>query len=194
MKRRAGTYIRHNATLLSACSALVLVAVQGATLRLSTSEALIRIVLPATIAVAPLTLWVFRRHLGIWVIYVGLAANLAVILANGGLMPITRATVVDAIGAERAAEYEVGEWITGSKDVLVDDGSGRATALGDVIIVRVGDGGFAASPGDIVVFAGLMLLVAELSWGWQRGARAERRIRGKESSPPRAEGSAPTPR
>jgi hypothetical protein len=195
MSARAVAWIRHNAVVLSGAAAVALVLLQTAALRLSASESLVRIILPATIAVAPLTLWALRKHMGIWVIYVGLAANLAVILANGGLMPIRQSTVVEAIGAERAAEYEVGRWIAGSKDVLVDDGSGRATALGDAIIVRLGGGGFAASPGDVVVFAGLMLLIAELSWAWQRGARIDRRSReGTRASPPRAEGSAPTPR
>jgi hypothetical protein len=105
-------------------------------------------------------------------------------------MPIERSTVVEAIGAARAADYETGAWIEGSKDVLVGDGEGRLTALGDGIIVRIGANGFAASPGDMVVWSGLLLLVAEASWGWQKDLRTrtpdERRARP-------AEGSAPTP-
>jgi hypothetical protein len=106
-------------------------------------------------------------------------------------MPIERRTVAQAVGAERAASYAPGDWIAGSKDVLVADGAGRATALGDSIIVRVGGGGFAASPGDIVVWCGLALLVAEASWGWQRSRRG-----GRDDATPiahAAEGSAPTP-
>jgi hypothetical protein len=151
----------------------------------------VRIALPATIALAPAALWPLRGHVGVWVMFVGFAANLAAILANGGLMPIERSTVVDAIGAERAAAYAPGAWIAGSKDVLVEDGDGRATALGDSIIVRLGGSGFAASPGDVVVWSGLALLVAEASWGWQRRSRAARAD--ASSHPHRAEGSASTP-
>jgi hypothetical protein len=122
--------------------------------------------------------------------FVGLAANLAAVLANGGLMPIERSTVVDAIGANRAAAHTSGEWIAGTKDVLVHDGEGHLTALGDSIIVRIGDDGFAASPGDIVVWCGIVLFVGELSWGWQRDLR---RTRTESTSRARAEGSAPTP-
>ena len=163
-----------------------LVVVQVAALRLVPWEPAVRVLLPATIALAPAALWVYRRYFGIWVIFVGLAANLAAILANGGLMPIERSTVVEAIGAQRAAHYQPGDWITGSKDVLVASGSGRMLALGDGIIVPVGSGGFVASPGDIVVWAGLLVLAAEASVSFQRRAR----LRNTEQADARAEPSA----
>ena len=194
MNKRSIAWLHENRIALSAAAALALVSLQVATLRLSPSDVPVRIVLPLTIALAPVTLWAFRERVGVWVMYVGLATNLAVVLANGGLMPIEQSTVVEAIGDGRAAEYAPGEWIAGSKDVLLADGAGRAPALGDAIIVRIGDGGFAASAGDVVIFAGLMMLIAEVSWAWQRGVRVERRSGGSEASPPRAEGSAPTPR
>lgn len=160
--------------LIGACFALSLLVVQAAVLRFAPWELAARLTLPATIALVPLALWPYRRFLGVWVMFVGLAANLAPILANGGLMPIDYTTVVRAIGEERAAEYDTGEWIRGSKDVLVAPGEGRLRALGDQIIIRFGDGGMAASPGDIVVAAGLLILVAEASWAWNaRRARPE---------------------
>jgi hypothetical protein len=151
----------------------------------------IRIVLPATVGLAPLALWAHRRLLGVWVIFVGLAANLAAILANGGLMPIEQSTVVAAVGAERAAIYQPGAWIPGSKDVLLRPGEGRLVALGDSIIIRAGGRGMAASPGDFVVWAGLLVLAGEASLAWQRRQRPER-----ATAPilPRAEGSATTAR
>jgi hypothetical protein len=178
--------------LLSACMAVILLGAQAAVVRWSASDVPVRVLLPLTIALAPCALWPYRARLGVWVIFVGLMANLAAILANGGLMPIERATVVDAIGAERAAAYRPGSWIQGSKDVLVGE-DGRLVALGDSIIVRTGGGGgFAASPGDVVIWAGLIILAAEASLAWQQRGKG---VRSEPGEAPRgAAGSAPTMR
>ncbi len=127
-------------------------------------EMLVRVTLPATIAAVPAALWPHRRLVGVWVMAVGLAANLAVVLANGGLMPIERATVASAIGDARAERYDSGAWIRGSKDVLSDYGEGHALALGDSIVVPVGSRGLVASPGDVVILAGLALIAVEAAW------------------------------
>jgi hypothetical protein len=157
----------------SACLAGALLVAQMALLRWAPSEAWVRVGLPVTVALVPAALWMHRRHLGVWIMFVGFAANLSAIAANGGLMPIERATVISAIGEERAAEYEAGRWLPGSKDVLVD-GEGRLSALGDAIIIRLGGRGVAASAGDIVVWCGLLVLAAEASVAWQRRARGAR--------------------
>jgi hypothetical protein len=160
--------------LIGACFAVGLLVVQAAVLSLVPWELPARITLPVTTALVPLALWPYRRFVGVWVMFVGLAANLAPILANGGLMPIESTTVVQAIGEKRAAAYETGEWIRGSKDVLVTPGEGRLRALGDQIIIRFGGGGMATSPGDLVVGGGLLILFAEASWAWNaRRARPE---------------------
>lgn len=166
--------IARNRVALSAAVALCLVMVQFGTVRLSPWELPVRIIVPATIAAAPVALWHYRGRMGVWVMLVGLAANLCVIVANGGLMPMERSTLVSAVGFERADTYTTGKWIAGSKDVLVERGAGRAVALGDGIIVRVGGGGFVASPGDIVLWSGLMILAAEASIAWQRAQRRRR--------------------
>jgi hypothetical protein len=143
-------------------------ALQLIAVRFSPSELLVRIILPLTIIAVPAALWPHRRHIGVWIMYVGLAANLAAILANGGLMPIRRETVEDAVGVERAAAYRTGEWIRGSKDVLVEHR--RATALGDSVVVRLGGGGMVVSPGDIVILAGVLVLAAEACCASRAGA------------------------
>jgi hypothetical protein len=179
----------------SAALAVALLAVQFAVIAWSPWELPVRIALPATIALVPVALWPHRGMLGVWVIFVGLAANLAVILANGGLMPIRRDTVEEAIGFERSSEYASGEWIRGSKDVLVEPGQGAAVALGDRIIVRLGSGGFAASAGDVVVWCGMLLVAAEASWRWQRRTRRAHETPAVPNTgvppPEGAEGSAP---
>ncbi|MEX2226868.1 MAG: DUF5317 family protein [Dehalococcoidia bacterium] len=191
MDPKVSDYVSRNRMALGASLALSLMLLQFGVISASPGGLAVRIVLPATIALAPLALWPLRQHLGVWVVFVGLTANFATILANGGLMPIERSTVVEAVGAERAATHASGQWIAGSKDVLVADAEGQLTALGDSIIVRVGGSGFAASPGDIVVWCGLVLLAGEASWRWQRGLRGTRE--GAPSRVQRAEGSAPTP-
>ncbi len=157
----------------AAAGALWLLMLQAAVMRLSPASLPLRIVLPATVALTPAALWPLRRYAGTWAIFVGVTANLAAIVANGGLMPIEEHTVVAAVGAERAAEYEPGHWLRGSKDVLVAPGQGRLVALGDAIIIRTGGGGFAASAGDLVIWCGVIVLAAQASVEWQRRRRAK---------------------
>jgi hypothetical protein len=181
--------VQSNRVALSATFAVGLLLVQLAAIRLSHSEIIVRIALPATIALVPLALWPHRRRLGVWVIFVGLAANLAAVLANGGLMPIEQRTVVAAIGAERAADYRPGAWVEGSKDVLVGDGEGHIVALGDSIVIRLAGGAAAASPGDIVVLGGVLLLAGETAFA----ALGPRTGPGARRTMARADGSATTP-
>jgi hypothetical protein len=164
---------------LSATLALALVIVQFGVMRLSPWALPVRIILPLTIAAAPIPLWLYRDKIGVWVVFVGLAANLCVIVANGGLMPMERSTLVSAVGQDRADSYETGQWIAGSKDILIQRPSGHLVALGDAIIVRLGGGGFVASPGDIVIWSGLAILAAEASIAWQSTERAKRSERAK---------------
>jgi len=157
---------------LSAALAFALMAVQLAVIALSPWELLVRLTLPLTIAGVPIALWPHRRHVGLWVMFVGLVANLAVVLANGGLMPIERSTVASAAGEARAAQYPPGGgWMRGSKDVLTDEASARGMALGDSIVIRVGGGGLVASPGDVVIWAGLAILAVEAGVASVRRAR-----------------------
>jgi hypothetical protein len=158
-------------TARTAIIALGLAIIQLAAVRFAPYAWIVRIVLPATIAAVPVALWPFRRRLGIWIMTVGLMANLAAVLANGGLMPITEATVASAVGYDRAARYTSGAWLAGSKDVLLAEGSGHAVALGDAIVIHVGGGGFVASAGDVVVAFGLVVLAAEASLAFQRDRR-----------------------
>lgn len=186
----------HRRILLTTTLALALMSAQFAAIHLATEAWVVRIALPASMAAAALILWPYRYRMGVWVVFVGLAANLAVVLANGGLMPIERGTVERAVGIERSSRYVTNEWIRGSKDVLVEDGSGRATVLGDGIIVRIGGGGFAASPGDIVIWTGVVILAVEVALAWRRGRRAGSGVAPHvavgELHPHRAEGGAPS--
>jgi len=191
----AGGTIHKPTSAYCAAAAIALVAVQFSVIRFAPSATWVRLAVPATIALVPVALWPYRGRIGTWVMFVGLAANLAAILANGGLMPIERSSVAAAIGAERASRYAPGEWIPGSKDVLVEQGEGRIVALGDSLVVRAGSGrGIVASPGDVVVLAGVMLLAAEASLDWQRSRRRQHHDERPGASPREgAQGGAATP-
>lgn len=178
----------------SAAVAMALMFCQFAVIRTSPSGMAVRIVVPLTMLAVPVALSPFRHRIGVWIMYVGMAANLVVIVANGGLMPIERHTLVSAVGDAGAAHYATSAWVSGSKDVLVASGSGRLVALGDSIIIRFGGAGLVASPGDLVVWAGLLVLAAEASIALQRSRRALPGSAGHVESAPRAgaEGGAAT--
>ncbi|HEX5480786.1 MAG TPA: DUF5317 family protein [Dehalococcoidia bacterium] len=179
--------------VLSASAALALVILQLLCIRISPWELPVRIVVPMTIAAVPLALWPQRRFLGTWVLFVGVAANLAPVVANGGLMPIERSTIESVLPLDRADRYALDAWIPGSKDVLVTEESGRLVALGDSIAISAGSHGIVASPGDIVLFAGVLMLAGEASVAWQRRSRRDA-SQEEEEQPEAARGGAITPR
>lgn len=189
--RRAASWAVEHRYHISAGLAVALMLTQVAVIRLSPSGMAVRVALPATIAAVPVALWPHRRRLGVTVALVGLTTNLAVILANGGLMPIERTSVVSAIGPTRAGRYAPGSWMSGSKDVLVEDGQGRAAVLGDSIVVHLGPGGLVASPGDVVIVAGLLLIAAEAGIIRLRRGRA---IAAQDARSGRPVGGAAAPR
>lgn len=177
---------------MSASAALALVVLQLLCIRISPGELPVRIVVPLTIAAVPLALWPQRRFVGTWVLFVGVIANLAPVVANGGLMPIERTTVESVLPAERADRYALDAWIPGSKDVLVTEESGQLVALGDSIAISAGSHGIVASPGDLVLFAGVLILAGEASVAWQRRGRDD--TSEDEERPEAARGGAITPR
>lgn len=180
-------------TVAGAAVALTALVAQTVAVEAAGTAVVVRIALPATMALVFVALWPYRRRLGTWVAMVGLCANLAVILANGGLMPIERATLTETVGPARADGYQSGAWIRGSKDVLVSAGGGHAVPLGDSIVIRTVRGGIVASPGDLVVWAGLALMGAEASLAWQRRRTGTAVPSGEHRPSVAAEGGATTP-
>ncbi len=138
-----------------------LLGVQSALIAWGPPAPILRVALPATILAAVPLLAQFLRLWGVRLVMVGLAMNLAVILANGGLMPVTPDTVSLLAGPARQAELVLGEPIAGSKDVMLDQV--RLSPLRDRFILRAGRIHAVYSPGDVVVVAGLLLVLIELS-------------------------------
>ena len=80
-------------------------------------------------------IWLNRRLMGMLVIGLGLALNLAVMIANGGYMPITP-DAVKAIGFEYQLESaEIGSRLQDSKDVLLPREQTNLWILSDIFIL-----------------------------------------------------------
>lgn len=74
--------------------------------------------------------WLNRRLAGMSILIAGLILNLAVIVANGGFMPINPNTAERVIGAEGMASFELGSRI-GYKDILLPATETRLGWLAD---------------------------------------------------------------
>lgn len=74
--------------------------------------------------------WLNRHLPGMPILIVGLTLNMAVMISNGGFMPINPNTVERLVGAERMASFELGSRI-GYKDVLLPTAETRLEWLSD---------------------------------------------------------------
>ncbi len=105
-------------------------------------------------------IWVNRRLPGMWVLFAGMALNLAVMLANGGWMPISPATASHLAGGGMISNSSLGERF-GQKDVLLLPEDTQLSYLSDRFVLpdwslyRV-----AFSPGDILIAVGAFWLMA----------------------------------
>ena len=74
--------------------------------------------------------WLNRQLPGMSILIAGLVLNLAVMIANGGFMPINPNTAERIIGTERIASFELGSRI-GYKDILLPASETRLEWLAD---------------------------------------------------------------
>jgi hypothetical protein len=103
------------------------------------------------------------RRPGIVILAIGLVLNFAVIVANGGLMPVT-AEPFHRIHEERQIEgVEEGEAIPHSKNILLAKEDIRLRFLSDRLVRTWGPpAGRIISIGDIFILAGLVVTLGEL--------------------------------
>lgn len=102
---------------------------------------------------------------GVAVIGLGLAANLAVIAANGGYMPVTSEAVSRAGLEQLVTTTDVGTEIFGSKDIVLPYSDTRLWALSDIVILRW--------PFPTVVSLGDVILAAGAFWFIFRSLHSE---------------------
>lgn len=76
-----------------------------------------------------------RRVPGMWLFAIGFLANWAVILANGGYMPITYEALASAGLGHAAASAAPGTLVFGSKDVLLPFAETRLGWLSDIFVI-----------------------------------------------------------
>jgi hypothetical protein len=100
-----------------------------------------------------LFIWVNRRQPGFWILGLGLLLNLAVILPNGGWMPITPQTVSRIYPDSPVSSWKIGDRLGTSKDKVLRLMDIRLEWLSDRFVFPVGKKA-AFSLGDALISAG----------------------------------------
>ncbi|MCL5074178.1 MAG: DUF5317 domain-containing protein [Chloroflexi bacterium] len=122
-----------------------------------------------------LVLWRNRHLGGMGLIALGLGLNLAVMLANGGFMPITPEVVTQIGHLERVYPSEVGLLVGGSKGIVLLREQTRLWFLSDILILS----SRAYSPGDLILWVGLFVFLqggsSPLAWLKRASGRCRRR-------------------
>jgi hypothetical protein len=105
-----------------------------------------------------------NRHLpGILVVGIGVALNLAVIVANAGLMPITPETLARINPGTTVDAWPLGDHYGYSKNVIRLQAATRLWILSDILVLPPPfPRPTAFSAGDLLIAAGIGLLLA---WG-----------------------------
>jgi hypothetical protein len=108
--------------------------------------------------------WINRRTPAFWILGLGLVLNLTVILANGGLMPVSPDTIMRLMPDLSAESWQVGERFGRSKDIVLLPGQTIFPWLTDRFVTPAWYPQPAAfSLGDIVIALGAFYLF------WQAG-------------------------
>jgi hypothetical protein len=106
--------------------------------------------------------WRNRRLPAIVLVGLGVVCNLLVILANGGLMPITPETLVRINPGTTLEGWSLGSHYGYSKDIILARGVTRLWFLSDVLVLPPPfPWPTAFSLGDLVIAAGIILLLQE---------------------------------
>jgi len=109
--------------------------------------------------------WLNRKLPGLWIFGIGLAANLLVIVANGGLVPLAPATVAGVYPDLNPDEGSVGSRLGWSKNIVLPGSDTKFSFLSDCIRLPVWlPWQYAISPGDVLIAIGIFWLL------WAGGA------------------------
>jgi hypothetical protein len=100
------------------------------------------------------------RYTWIAVLGAGIILNFLPIAANGGLMPVTPETLQATGGIPEGVEN--GDWVPGSKDVMLPREDTRLYALTDRITWDALDPVRAFSAGDVLIVVGLAIFLPSL--------------------------------
>jgi len=130
--------------------------------RIDATQGSLWVLIPVThFALLPFLLRNFS-FLGIRMVLVGFALNLAVMIANGGLMPVEEHAIA-ADGRRDVEDLQVGRAIPATKNVFVAADGSRLGALSDTIILPLPRPFTrAVSAGDLLIATGVLLAVGEV--------------------------------
>ena len=104
--------------------------------------------------------WLNRRLVGIQIVGLGVLCNLAVILTNGGFMPITPETLVRINPGSTLDHWTVGFHYGYSKDVILLAHDTSLRVLSDILVLPPPfPWPTAFSVGDLLIAAGIIVLL-----------------------------------
>jgi hypothetical protein len=110
--------------------------------------------------------WLNRRYSAFWVMGAGLLLNMAVIALNGGLMPISPATLQRLYPGASVDELPLGQQVGPSKNVLLLADETRLELLADRFYLPAwGSYAVAYSLGDVLIAIGVFWFL------WQMGGQ-----------------------
>ena len=101
-------------------------------------------------------IWLNRNSLQLLILGLGLLLNIAVIVANDGLMPISP----DMAKTLTGVEWMAGQRLGNSKDLVMLPGETRLWELSDRFLLALPGYYVAYSPGDILIALGAFLLLS----------------------------------
>jgi hypothetical protein len=106
--------------------------------------------------------WCNRERVAFYWMGIGLLLNLAVIVLNGGLMPISPRTIEQVYPHAEADSWQVGNQLYGSKNVVLEPAETRLELLADRFVLP-GDFRYrvAFSLGDVLIAIGVFWLLWE---------------------------------
>lgn len=126
------------------------------------AEALRRFVFPVCYVLVLAFIVLNRRRVGFLVIGAGALLNFLAIVTNGGLMPISPASMEKAGLGDELAELELGDAVPQAKNVLLEEGDIKLEWLTDRFTWD-SPGPFSVfSVGDVIIGAGLVIVFVEL--------------------------------
>lgn len=124
----------------------------------------VRAVVPLAIVALLLMVVANREWPGARLAALGIALNLAVIVANGGLMPVSLPDASASLGTTVTHPLREGQPVPGSKDIVVDPNRMRLGFLSDHLTFRLPYGPLrVVSPGDVLMMAGLAWWIAHFT-------------------------------